>query len=885
MSADQLYRRLLVLLPRPVRQEAEAELLDVFRPLHARAVRRGAHGLVLFWIRVLVDLAAAAAAERLPSFTRATSPHRPRRSLSMRMTQLLETVLTDLRVTARRLSNTPGWTLLASGTLALGVAASLVGGVLMRDVVLDPLPFPEAGRLVRLIEISHGGRRAWWPSWPNAREWRDEARVFDVVAIAGTPRTSPVMVGGEGVRASVGGAGAELFGLLGLRPVAGRLFVADEHRAGGPPVAVVSEAFWRGALRSRPLSGTLVTIRDISYEAVGVLPAGFKFLDQSGAWTDGPDVWTPLEARTAFGGRRSHGDYHVIARLREGITLDHARGEMNLLAATLARRHGEATNAEAVGVTPLHDVVVRSAREPLQLLLYAGFAVLLVACLNLSAAILSQGLTRARELHIRGALGATRSRLAGHLLTGSVVLAVPGTLLGFLLAAAALRAIKAFAAGAWPRLDEAVLDWRATGMALAVAAVTAAAAALLPALLLSASAGRDRLRARGQTGSGEPRMWPVFVGAQVALTVLLVAASGLLVVSFLRASRVDLGYDPRHVVVVDVALPMSDYGAPERRQAYYRSALERLRALPGVTGAGLTSTLPHEPSAATASTQIDIADAKSVMSGYRLVDEDYFATVGIPLHAASARVLGSGGAIVDDRLVQQLWDGASPLGARIRNSFDPKPIDVAGVAGTVREWNEAEGTTTGAVYVHYSRQPIASMHLVIRHQPGIAASVAGSARAALHALDPRVPLRIEPFAPRVAEALRAQRLLLLVASGFGVTALLLAASGVYTMITFVVARRMREAAIRLALGAPPAELRRRVLRQGLSPAAAGSGVGLVVAYLGGPALRAHLFQVEPADPAVLVTAALVILGAALIASLPSARRSSRVDPALALREE
>jgi putative ABC transport system permease protein len=882
--AERTYRRFLVLLPRGFRQEAEAELLEVFRATHARI--RGPRAAARFWGRILADLLVTAAAEHTSGHRLFHSPDiAPElRRHRMRMIRPLADLATDIRFAARQLVARPAWTLIASGTLALGLAASLVAGVLMRDVILRPLPFPDADRLVRLLEVSADGGR-WWPAYPNARDWREHGRMFDAVGISGTPRIEPVILEGHSVQAPVAMAGAGFLEMFAVRPAGGRLFTADEHRPGGPPVALVTERFWRGPLNGQRLTEAAVTIDGTRYSVVGVLPGAFKSLNQRGVWAAAADVWTPLEQETALGHRGSHGGYHVIARLRPGITLERAGLEMNDLAATLKAQHGERTQADRVLLTPLHDVAVRAAREPLQLLQFAGLGVLLVACLNLSGAILAQGLTRARELDIRGALGATRWRLARHLLTGSATLAVPGTLIGFLAAAAGLRAVKAYAAGTWPRLDEAALDWPAVTVALVIAGVTCLIAGLLPALTLSRAAARERLRSHsGAGGAREPRLWTVFVTGQVALAFVLLVASGLLVRSFIRAAEVDLGYEPANVVAIDVRLPTGSYGDASRRLAFYQTALERLRGLPGVHSAGLTSVLPHETTAYTAGTRIDVPGAKSVMAGYRLVDRGYLETMGIPVLAGDRRALEAGAALIDRRLMHLLWNGESPIGDRVLNSFDRAPVDVAGVVGTVREWDQGD-ETTGAVYVPYTRQPIASMHFVLRHGAGADETIASAAREALRGLDPLVPVRIEPFESRVAAALDGRRLLLVIAAGFGGAALLLAAAGVYTMIAFAVARRRRETAIRLALGAGPATLQRAVVLQGLRPAAVGAVLGLVLTVPMGQAVRAHLFQVTTSDPLVLAGACAAILLAASAAAAAPARRSSRVDPVSALRQD
>ena len=882
-AGERLYRRLLRLLPAAFRAEAEPDLLEVFQAGYRRALTGGRLARGRFWLRMLADVVVTALAER-----GARGHRRPRevnRSDRMNVTRLLSSVAADTRFAARHLARTPGWTAIASGTLALGLAASVMAAVLMRDIVLRPLTLPEPDRLVRVLEISQNGR-GWWPSFPNARDWRDHGRMFDGVAIGGTPRIEPVLLDTSAVRVQVAKAGAQFFEILGVQPQQGRLFAADENRPGGPAVTLVTERFWRGALNGQPLGNLTVGVGPVRYQVIGVIPASFKFLGEAAAWTTPADVWLPLERELALGRRTSHGEYHVVARLRRGIDLTQARREANELATTLKALHREPTQADALLLTPLQEVAVRSAREPLRLLVLAGLAVLLVAALNLAAAVLAQGLTRAGELHIRLALGATRWRLAQHVLIGAATLAVPGAVGGLLLAAVGLRGIKAAAAGTWPRLDEVALDWRSAALGFAAAAVTAGVAGVLPALLLSARAARERLRTHGATGTARgPRVWTGFVGAQVAITVLLLCVTGLLVRSFAAATQVDLGYDPRGVLDAAVTLPAGSYEDPPRRTAYFEAALERLRGLPEVEAAGISSHLPTDTTAYTSGTRRDVPDAKFVMGGYRLVDRGYFDVIRVPLLQGDARAFDNGGALIDRRLQELLWAGSRPAGEHVLNGFAYAPLPVHGVVGTIREWNQGDDTI-GVVYADYRRQPqrTLSMHLMVRYRGDVAAAAA-AVRRTLSSLDPMAPVDVRPLESEVAAALGARRLLLMIAVGFGAGALLLASAGVYAMIAFAVDRQRRESAIRLALGARPSALQRRVVRQGLAPALAGVAIGLSLMVPFGAIIRAQLFEVTPGDPVVLAAAAVAMLAAALVASLVPAHRSSRVDPAVALRQE
>jgi predicted permease len=792
-------------------------------------------------------------------------------------------VSSDIQHGIRRLAKSPAWAATAAGTLALGLAASIVAAVLVRDVLLRPLPFHEPERLVRIVEVSENGRR-WWPSFPNAADWREHGRMFAGVGIADVPAVRPVEVNGQAVRVAVSRAARGLFETLGVRPVVGRVFTPEENRPGGPPSAMVSEAFWRRHLGGAApgVSRVLVGLEQLT--VVGVLPASFRFLGDGGDWSHA-DVWTPLERNTNLGRRTTHG-YHVVARLRDGLALNDARADMNDLLRVLRAQHAQPTQAHTALLTPLQDFVVGGARDSLQLLLYAAAGLLLVSCLNLAAAILAQGLSRARELSLRLALGATRWKLARHLLAEAAALAVPGAILGLGLAALGLRLIRTRAAASLPRLDEASLDPQAVLVGCGVAALTMVAAGLVPAALLSARSPVDRLRTHGATAAspGRERAWTMFVVAQMALTMVLLTGTGLLVRSFVAAVSVDVGYDARDVLAVDVALPETHYSAPGRRIAYYDAALDRLRSTPGVRAAGLTNVLPHVTSMLMASTRRDRPEAKTVFGGYRLIDRGYLDAIGV-VQVQGQGLHAAGTALIDRTLHDSLWSGGPALGDRVLNNFSDRPLTVAGVVGAVREWQQVNDTI-GAVYVDFRERPdrIQAMHVVVRYAGGRARGEAVILDA-LRSVDPLVPVTIAPLAARAGESLSGRRLMLLLASGFGACALLLAAAGVHAMVAFAVGRERRESAIRLALGAQPCALGARVLWKGIGPAAAGVAVGIAAAVPLARVMRAQLFQVEPSDPRAFACAAFALLAAAIAAAAVPARRAARVPAAEALRED
>ncbi len=873
IDAIWIYRQLLRMLPGRFRAEAEPDMVAVFRSAHARVQSRGRWRRFLFWASMLIDVLITTAAER----RRAHGSH----TVHVRAT--LAGMLYDLRLSGRRLAQRPGWTALSAGTLALGLAAAIVSTILVRDVLLQPLPFPQSDRLVRIVERSDNGR-GWWPSFPNAADWRAHATFFAGVGIADIPAVRPVAIDGTAVRVPVSRAARGLFETLGVRPVAGRLFTAEENAPGGAPVAIISETFWRGRLGARPLEQIVLGIRDTPHGVVGVLPKAFRFLGDGAAWTDPADVWTPMDRDTPPGSRTSHG-YHVVARLGDGVTLTEARSRMNTLVARLKVQNAEPTHADTAVLTPLHDLVVRRAREPLRWLLYASLAVLLASCLNLAAAILAQGLQRERDLSVRLALGASRARLAGHTLADAFGIAVPAVIAGLTLAALALVSIRAMAGASLPRLDETRLDLGIVAFAAGAALVSALLAGAIPAIVLASRPFLERLRTHGASASGHRRLWAVFIAAQATVSMVLLAGTGLLVRSFVAAVTVDLGYNARSVLAVDVTLPEAAYKDGLRKIAFYDAALARLRSTPGIVAAGLTSVLPDETSAYTAVTTRESNGNDSAFAGYRLIDRGYFETLGIQQLQMDGTAFDAGGAIVDRRLQQELWRGGNPIGDRFQNNFGNAVMTAVGLVGTVREWDQDEATI-GAVYADFHRRPdaIGTMHFVVRYA-GSEMGAADGVRRALAGVDPLVPSTIEPLRDRATASLAGRRFLLMLAAAFGAIALVLASVGIYALVAFAVTQGAREAAIRLALGARPGSVVRRASRSGFAPALIGIAAGLAGSLWVGGAMRAQLFHVQPHDPAVLVIAAAAALLAAWVAASIPARRAARVDPVTLLRTD
>jgi predicted permease len=880
------YRVLLRALPAAFRKEAGPEVVEVFEDGLRAAAKRGRVASFRFLARALLDIAVTGWYEWRGSGEEAMDQETGGSEASGRRLRWSRWS-PDVKQAFRHVVRKPARGLIGPLTVGVGIGATVLVFVLVRGIVLRPLPFPESDQLVRLTEVDENGR-SWWPSYPNLVDWRENGDFLEGVAAASVATVEPLQTGEESVRASVGTLSRGFFEVVRADAQVGRLFTAAENAAGGEAVAVVSWSFWRGVLGSVPLDDVQLGIGGESYTVIGVLNPSFRFLGEAGAWSDA-SVWVPMERNPPAWRRTSHG-YHVVARLRDDVGLSQARIRMNALAERLAAEHGEPTHAMTVRMTRLHDEVVASVRRPLALLLGGALIVFFVACFNLAAMLMADGLSRTRELSVRLALGATRIDLFRNLLSHAAVLAVPGAVLGALFAWSGLAAIRGAGARSFPRLDEVTVDVTLVLLAGGAAALFAIIAGVIPAFVLPAREVEVGLRShRTATASrGSRGIWSSFVAGQVALTVTLAFACGLLARSFAAALRVDLGYSARNVLTVDIALPESSHAEVARQMAYWQTALDRVRAVPGVGAASLTNILPHETSALVSGTSAENAPEQLRFGGVRLIDSEYFRVMEIPLVTSEATTTWAsepGSVLVDRSLADHLWPGRNAVGHRVHNGFLEGPAVVTGVVGSVKEWDQTD-VPYGAVYIDYRAVPerARAMHMVLRTAVP-AETVIADVRRVLTDLDPRVPVTIESLESRVRDSLDSRRLLLGITLAFSLSALLLAGIGVYAIVAFVVARGRKESGIRLVLGAPAGRVRRGALSQGLRPALLGLGLGTALTPVAGSLLETQLFRVRSFDPLVLALTIAVLGSAAMIGAWLPARRATRFEPRLVLRDD
>jgi predicted permease len=820
------------------------------------------------------------------------TPHtmRSRRSHAGR----LETLWQDLHLGARMLRKSPGFTLSATATLALGIGANAAVFSIVNGVILQPLAYNHAARLVTVREGHQNGGSAHVP-WANFADLVSQSRTFDALAAYGSDATT-VIVSGSAERVKAGEFSAGFFRVFSVRPVLGRLPTGDERRRGASPVAVVSYAFWRDRLGAPASLDTVHITLAQPTPVIGVLPDGFDF-------PDGNQVWLPAEVEAHATSRTAH-NWNVVGRLRAGVSVADAAADLSRIYARLKPLYQPDFDATGAVVTPLQIAMTASLRAPLYLLLAASAVLLLGACVNLASAMLARGTARSAEFAVRSALGATRARLMRQLFTESALLALLGGAAGLALAAALLKGL-AYIAPASLHVERVHVDLWVEGFALVVAAMTALLFGLLPALRLSERTGALAMRegSRGTTGARRMRAWNVLVGAEVALAVVLLSGSALLIRSFANVMETRLGFDPVHVYTAELELPDANYpaGSPSVT-AFHERLLDRLRHESGIEAVGFTSMLPlagYHPDGGmiVEGKPLDRRGLATGIADYGVVGGDFFAAMGIAVTRGRAFGERDGnpaapGVVVNAEFAKQQWPGEDPLGKRVKVSWMDSPsVDsvwstVIGVAANVREETVTSPYVESYYFDYRTRAPVRtrSVTYVVRSVLP-ATAVAATIRRDVAAVDREVPVEIGTMDNLVAQSVADRRFTMLVLGAFAAVALLLAVVGVYAVASYAVAERTREIGVRLALGATTHQVRRLVLASAMRAVIPGLVVGAALAMGTAQALRSVLYGVSPFDAAALAAAIGALGVAAVASSMLPAVRATRVDPLIAMHAE
>ena len=853
---DGLYRVLLWLYPADFRQEYEREMLRSFRDRCRR------EGTLRVSMEALLDLMITAWREHL------------------------DTLGKDLRYSVRTLGRTPGFTAVAVLTLALGIGANTAIFSVVNAVLLEPLPYREPDRLVKLHERRQQGNRVRGSvSAPDFQDWRQRNTVFDfMAAVVGNDFTMASEVAPELIEGSA--VSTDFFRVLGVQPRLGRDFAREEETAGKDGVVILSHSIWQNRFAADVgIIGRSITLTGRPFVIVGVLP------DIPHVIRRHSEVWVPLVLSTEIS--RANHYLEVFARMKPSVTLEQAQTGMNIVASTLEKEFPNENTGHGVNLFPLHQEITRSVRTALLTLLGAVGLVLLVACANVANLFLARTAQRRREISIRTALGAGAGRLVRQLLTESIVLCLAGGAAGILLAYLGLQALVAASPGELPRLETVQVNGKVLFFTLAISLCTSVLFAITPALYATASGLAGALNAgRGSsddTARGTARS--ALVIAEVALALLLSIGAGLMMQSFLRLTTVDPGFDGLHVLAIDLPLQGSKYERSENRQAFFSNYVSRMRSLPGVVSVGGTSALPLTGQDSGNSFQIEgqppVPYAQQPNARVRSVMPGYFETMRIPMIAGrliserdtekSPRVM-----VVNETMARLFWPGQNAVGKRITRGEGS--IEIVGVVRDVKHY-QLDGEVRPEMYFPLTQYSRSFMTVVVRTALA-PESLAQAARRELRDTDKDLPVAdLRTVEEVLADSVSRPRLYSALLGIFSAVALLLAAVGIYGVMAYAVSQRTRELGLRMALGAPAGKVRGMILRHALVLSLAGVVVGTAGAFAVTNVIKDLLFGVSPTDPLTFFGASMLLVAVASAAAYLPALRATRVDPLVALRSE
>jgi predicted permease len=812
----------------------------------------------------------------------------------VRMGAMIEQVWQDGRYAARVLRKNPGFTAIVVITLALGIGVNTAIFSLVDGILLRPLPYDQPDRLVRLVQSQRQiGLEAWNLSQASFAALRDNTHSLEAVAAYSTSGAN-LTGDGDPERVSLGTVSADFFKVLGLPPILGRAFRAGEDTPGNNGVCVISFGFWqRRFAGDSNIIGRSLNLSSTAIEVVGVMPAGFSFPRPE------TEIWIPLALNPT---RTAPYFLRAIARLAPGVSPSEAETETTAVLWDYARQHpdiGESRvpldqgSALKTMVTPLKEVMVGATQKPLLILLCAVGLVLLIACANVANLLLARATSRVREIAVRFALGATPSRVARQLLTESLVLALIGGAGGVMLAWLGVRMLGRMPTDGIPRIEAVTVDVRVLAFTAGLALLTGLLFGLMPALRAYRMGMVAAMHEGGRGGTSSRRSNSVLVAAQFALSFVLLIGAGLLLKSFQRLQSVDLGFNPEKLLTMVVSLPARKYSKPDQSLQFYQGLIDRLRSLPGVRAAGLTTNIPfvgddntdnfivegHEPG----------TGDEGVQGQLLSMTPGNLQAMGIPLlrgrdfleaDKSNSQLV----AIVDETLARMYWPDGDAVGKRVETTGDMQWMTIVGVVGGIKQDGFAEKLQPH-IYAPLAQTPTQLVKLVIKTD-GPPNSTIGAVRTVVSGLDPDIPVySIRSMNDVIGRTLNSQRLTNLLLTSFSVLALLLAAVGIYGTMSLYVGSRKNEFGIRLALGAQPRVLLRLVLREGMLLIAAGIAIGVGGALVLTRAIASLLFEVSPTDPVVFTGVPLLLVFVALAACFVPARRASRVDPMVALRCE
>lgn len=808
----------------------------------------------------------------------------------------MNTLWQDISYGARILLKSPGFTFAALLALALGIGANTAIFSVVNAILLRPLPFKDPDRVVMLweTETKRGGTPNGF-SYPRFTFLRDRAQSFDGVC-AYTTQSFNLTGQNEPERFEGASISADFFRVTGVAPALGRAFTPEEDQPGGSAVVILSHDLWQRRFGANPgLIGQSITLNDRSHTVVGIMPSGFKLLD------DQVDLWVPrvFETSEMSPEQIQRGAIYlaVVGRLKRNVELRQAQADLEVINGQYQQAY--AGNADAVngqGLGSLRDMLVKDFRPTLLLLLGAVGLVLLIACVNVANLLLSRSMARHKEIAIRMTLGATRWRLMRQTLTESVLLSLTGGALGLLLAFLALKSFTAL--GPQDILDagDIRIDLWVLTFALLVSTLTGLLFGVVPALVLAKSNPNESLKEGGRSGSGgthRHRLRSALVISEVALSLVLLISAGLLIRGFMRLRNVDTGLNPHQILTMQISLPSSRYAEPVQQINFIDQVLQRVGSLPGVRSAGVTSTL-HLAQAG--GNSLFYTDGQSDLgpgnpsAKIRIISAQYLQTLGIRLvrgrmftdrdNASGPRVM-----LINESMARRYFPNQDPLGRKITYSLRKVTCEIVGVISDAKTsilHNQAQEE----IYVPYTQRPIAWMTLVVGSIAADPLSLSEAVRREVHAVDRDQPVaKIRTMEQIVAESEAQPRFTAILLGIFAVVAVVLAAIGIYGITAYSVTQRTHEFGILMAVGAQQRDVLKLVLVQGLILALIGMGVGLLATFPLTRVLQGLLYGVSPTDPLTFVLVSLLLTIVCLLACYIPAVRATRVDPLIALRHQ
>ena len=831
----------------------------------------------------------------------------------------------DVRYGLRMLAKNPGFTVVAVLTLALGVGATTAIFSVIYGVLLRPLPYSHPEQIVHLWEISDEGHRMNFAD-PNFADMQSQSQSLQGIAEYASSLES-VSGGREPSRTMAAYVSRDFFAVMGVHTAIGRGFATEEQRNNAPAAALVSYGYWKQSLGStQDLSSVHLKIEGQAASIIGILPAGFRFPDNT-------DIWIPREIRAPYPSRTAH-NWNVIARLREGTSVDASRTELTGIAQRLKQQFAGDTAMVGVAMEPLREAMTSDVRPALIILFGASGFLLLIACANVVNLMLAQAAGRERELSIRAALGAGRHRLIRQFLTEAFLLSTMGGALGVLAAVWGLNGLLAIAPGNLPRLEDVGINVSVLLFSLVVVLLVAIGLGIFSAVRATSGDPRSALNegSQRQSGSvGKQRLGRLIIAGQLATTLVLLVGAGLLGRSLLRVLSVDPGFRTEGILTMELALP--DDPTKVQRIQFLDEVIARLRNIPGVQEVGGTNVLPladggradgsyviMNPAQISPRTQDLIRRSVTGNLGkdpallaeftkffdeifkdqahmgdadYCVASEGFFNTLGIPL--LNGRLFDSRDtkdsrhvAVVSKSLADEKWPHQNPIGQTVEfgnMDGDPRLLTIVGVVGDLRD-KSLESAPRPTIYVDYRQRPVAAQRFtIVMLAPGTPDAAFSSAREIVRSLDPDVPPRFSTFSTTFAASLGARRFSLLLVGIFSATALLLALAGIYGVTAYTVAQRTREIGVRMALGASRGTVLGMVLKQGMITGTLGVGTGILGSLALTRWLQSQLFGVSPTDPATFAGVALILILVSLAACWIPGRRAARVDPRVALRYE